>query len=99
MWCIDVCVSARAEGKHPRQSTCFTVSVRMTQAEQSRAESRERERSYVACTAGTVRVCVIVREGGRQRELVLEREGGCVSQSTDRTAQRQRGRLKLLVER
>ncbi len=49
-----------------------------------------------------------MREGGRYRELVREseeracareREGGSVSHSADRTARRQRERLKLLVER
>ncbi len=56
-------------------------------------------------------VCVcVMREGGRevkgvgesqseQRACMREREGGSVSHSTDRTARRQRERLKLLVSR
>lgn len=85
-----------------RESTCFTVSVRMTHA--------EREGKAMLHVLRAQWVCVCYRDRGRevkgagegeskQTACMREREGGSVSHSTDRTARRQRERLKLLVER
>ena len=85
------------------ESACFTVPAHMTQAGQ------EGKGCMCCWHSGSVCLCVMVREGGRElvrgsvtereRERGRKREGGSVSQSTDRTEPRRRERLKLLVER